>query len=89
MFNLKPHFRGGPFFFFYRQTVHFHVLSYPAAADTTRHAEMSGLKDYMMQNYNNLINSDVICCQKKETIAFTSGISNASFRSFPVQKWNF
>lgn len=87
MFDLKPHFRGGPFFFFYRQTVHFHVLS--SSSRYNQYAEMSGLKDYMMQNYNNLINSDVICCQKKETIAFTSGISNASFRSFPVQKWNF
>lgn len=32
--------------------------------DSNLNMQSWGLKDYMLQNYNNLINSDVICCQK-------------------------
>lgn len=49
--------------------VDFHVLRCSAATDTntdiqTLERAESGVKDYMLDNYNNLINSDVICCQK-------------------------
>lgn len=58
MFNLDE--RSPVLFFLTDVIVHFHILSYSAAT----HRVEGGVKDYMLQNYNNLINSDVICCQK-------------------------
>lgn len=43
--------------------VDFHLLNYSAATDKLIKIQ-SRVQDYMLQNYNNLINSDVICCQK-------------------------